>query len=474
MSLRVCMFVYNNFTHDARVLKEAQTLQAAGYAVTVIALRDDHTQPCEDLDGIRVVRVEKDPLHLRLLARLRHVAAAAGRQRNRPAPNRSAQASKKLDRSSLRRSVLHALRRAWVRYGRHLSAWGRHVSDRGIHCLARLVKGGLYDGLKRGLMRFHLPLCFWDYYLRSLRYVDQHPADIYHAHDLNTLPVAYWAGRRHRAKVVYDSHELYLERNTLRPPGRIQKAVLSRCEAFLIRRAAGVITVNESIAKELERRYGVATPTVVMNTPRRISVQEHWSKADSPLRAAAGVPPGNPLLIYSGSITFNRGLEKLIESLIYLPDCYLVLMGYGAAQYKERLQRLAVETGAGPRFSFFGPVAADQVTLYAADADLGVAPIENVCLSYYYCSPNKVFEYLLAGLPVIASDFPELRKVIITHDIGCTFDPADPRSIAQAARTVLGDQQTWDRMRANTATAALSYNWENESQKLLNLYQKMG
>jgi glycosyltransferase involved in cell wall biosynthesis len=235
-----------------------------------------------------------------------------------------------------------------------------------------------------------------------------------------------------------------------------------------------VITVNETIAKELSSRYLVPTPWVVMNAPSMKSPAYITSTGNGKsLRAAIGIGSDLHLILYSGSITFNRGLEKVIESLVYLPDCYLVLMGYGTERYKISLQALAREIGVESRFSFFGPVPSEEVTTYASCADLGIAPIKNACLSYYYCSPNKLFEYILAGVPVIASNFPEMGKVIHKYEIGYTFDPEDSRGIARVIRRVFDNPQHYQKMKQNTITASHAYNWEKESKKLLEIYQTL-
>jgi glycosyltransferase involved in cell wall biosynthesis len=329
----------------------------------------------------------------------------------------------------------------------------------------------IYHACNRTLLAFHAPLCFADFYRRARPLVDADKADIYHAHDLNTLPVAYWYARRHRSRLVYDSHELYTERNSKTPLSPVAKFSWRSMESNLIRKSHAVITVNTSIAKELAKRYKVRVPTVVMNTPPR-TVQPS-PDGNNLLRAALPIAPDQKLLIYSGAVTFNRGLEKVIESLIHLPDCYLVMMGYGIDKYKESLVKIVEKHSLGNRFSFYGPVAPDLVTMYAAGADLGLAPIQNACLSYYLCSPNKLFEYVIAGIPVIASDFPELRDVVSRFQIGVTFDPENPRDIARAADEILRNPEKAAAMRRNTASAADVFNWENESTKLLELYRSL-
>lgn len=452
MPAKVCMFVYNNFLHDTRVLKEARTLVANGYDVTVIAMLDNASMPIEVQCGIRIIRV-KNPiqycisrmkftfLHIKK-GLLKFVSGDAAKQRHQ-----------------------------CIKSGNDANIVQKKYSGE-EKILARgnpLVNNVVNQRLNGLIMAFYKAFCLVDYYIRGCRVAINNPATIYHANDLNTLPVAWFVAKRCGAKLVYDSHELYVEKNMLRPPGRMIKFLLSLLEAFLIRKANAVITVNESIADELSRRYRIKTPTVVMNAPSLAN--KPVKRNANLLREALHVNSDYRLLLYLGLITFNRGLEKMIESLIYLPDCYLVLMGYGTDEYKKQLLEVAQRNRIESRVTFFGPVPPDEVIMYAAGADLGVAPIENSCLSYYYCSPNKVFEYINAGLAVIASDFPELRRVIYQHHIGCTFDPGDPGDIARAVSYVLEDAERWYRMKQNTLAASQCYNWENESKKLLNLYK---
>lgn len=455
MSIKVCMFVYNNFLHDTRVLKEARSLIASGYDVTVLAALDKKSKPFgerEEQQGIKVIRV-KIPIHYRIFCLISEFFLSFKKKQTKYAlegANPSHLPSTAVKNGDTKVAIRNEDRK--LRAGRNVI---RVFQQRFLGILTL----------------FHKLFSFVDYYVRSYRVVTKHHADIYHANDLNTLPIAWWVARKHGAKLVYDSHELYMEKNMIRPPHRIIKFLIGRLEAFLIRRTNAVITVNESIADELSRRYHVSLPTVVMNAPSRTNgiVRSNVNL----LREALNVRQDYRLLLYAGFITFNRGIEKMIQSLTYLPDCYLVFMGYGTEKYKKQLLKIILQSGLESRVAFYGPVPSDEVIRYAAGADLGVAPIENSCLSYYYCSPNKVFEYINAGLAVIASDFPELRKVIYKHDIGCTFDPNDPHDIARAVTYVFEDAERWQRMKQNTIAASQCYNWENESEKLINLYKAL-
>ena len=452
---KVCMFVYNNFMHDSRVQKEAEALGQAGYQVTVIALLDTQTVPKEDRGDVKIVRLDVNPWYRGLLSSFKV-------------------------RAIMYFLSLLSVGTVGIMIGAKTSAWGNMLLVFGVIGVL-IVSTSLFFGIHRSfsrmfrnrLMFFHRQHLFFSYYCSAYKVTAKETHDIYHAHDLNALPVAYLAAKRDKAKLVYDSHELYVERNKLQPSSRLWKFVLRRLESFLARRADAVLTVNESLAEVLAKRYRIPPPTVVMNTPAKLGRPESLPVTKDILRNELSISPDVEVLLYVGRITFNRGLEQVILSLEYLEDCCLVFMGGGDEKYKKSLFSLAKNTGVDHRFFFFGPVPSEKVIYFASGADLGIAAIANSCLSYYYCSPNKLFEYMNAGLPVIASAFPELEKVVLQHQIGLTFDPTSPEDIARAAKEILGDPDRRERMKQNAFKAANSYNWENESKKLLQIYASL-
>jgi len=455
---RVCMCVFNNFTHDSRVLKEASSLVQEGYSVTVLARLDDQTLPRESINGITVKRLCSDPLHLKLIDLIRNISLKKfflnnvkirGHGKDRIAANAGSSESPMRINSVMLKNLYNSV-------------------THGIRYVASKAHSGLKNALVSSLMSFNRPLVILDFNYRIVMSTRGQSYDVFHAHDLNTLMGAYVAAKKQGAKLIYDSHELYLERNRFEPYDRVGKWMRKKVEAYLIRRCDYVITVNDSLARMLADTYKVKLPTVVMNTPSLAAVSPPSDYRS--LRRAIGIPDDYAILLYSGSITFNRGLENLIEALVYLPKCFLVLMGYSHDSYENKLRTIAQKKGVASRLAFFGPVPSSEVTLYASSADLGVAPIENVCLSYYYCSPNKLFEYLLAGLPVIASDFPEMRQIIDEYGVGSTFDPSASGDIARAVTDILEAPEKWKDMKKKTDALASAYNWEKESRKLTHIY----
>ena len=498
------MFVYNNCKHDARVLKEAKTLAMAGYDVTIIAVLDKETKSYEEKDGFHIVRVEKDPIHYRILRAAKNfnllgifktikkllfktssIMTKTSVSKKGLFLNQIQSIYRKIEKIGIRKfykteikrnpgrffatgwfslgiyGIYRPARILWYRYLRKGYYWGIYRPARILWY--RYLRKGYLQGLKRALMSFHKPLSYWDYYMRSFKIISKNPGDIYHAHDLNTLPVAFLAKRRFGGKIIYDSHELYTEISTL---SFFERYFAFLGEKFIIGQADAVITVNESIANELEQRYGICKPTVIMNCPFK---KENLSQSKI-LSQVLNLDKNIKIILYQGGFSPYRGLENLILATRYfLSEYILVLMGWG--KLEKKLKALVRKSHLSNKVYFLNPVPQDVLLEYTASAHIGVIPYQYVNLNNYYTTPNKLFEYINAGIPVVGSNFPELKRIIEGYNIGCTFNPEDPKDIARAICEVLKDPEKYEQMRRNSREAAEIFNWENESKKLLALYR---
>jgi glycosyltransferase involved in cell wall biosynthesis len=396
--LKVCMLVRNPVVRDARVLREAAALASAGHDVTILAIAEKGLPSDEAKGGYRIHRFDPIPRWQRAISR------ALGRSGAPARPNANANAN-----ASLRR-------RPWLR---------TLLYDRAVSMA----------------------------FARAARAI---PADVYHAHDLNMLRPALAAARTNGARVVYDAHEIYPEMNGLTSRERARWAKVERA---LIGGATRVVTVNESVAHELVKRYQIPAPIIVMNVPDPSTVT-------TGTRIASLEGAGTKIL-YIGWIVPGRGLEQAVEALTHLEEGTLVLLGADRHGYGERLTLLAARLGVDDRVAFAGAVPPEDVVGVAARASLGLCTIRNVGLSYYLSLPNKMFEYIHAGLPVVASDFPELRRLVDGFGLGAVCDPDDPRSIAKAIDRVRAER---DRMAEGSRRAAEAFTWSGESQKLLGVY----
>ena len=281
------------------------------------------------------------------------------------------------------------------------------------------------------------------------------PADAYHAHDLNTLEPAAMAAREHGARLVYDAHELYADMTGL---GRGERARWRRLESRLIRRADLVIAPSPSRAEEMVARYGIEEPRVVMNCPPML---QSLDPSASPL---AGLRrEGETLLVYAGGFTPNRGLQSVVRAVELLDGCRLVMLGWGPLE--SELRALASD-----RVTFAGHVDPDEVVPTVAGADIGLAPYLPIGRNNQLAAPNKVFEYLHAGLAVAASDLPDIRRIVDDHDVGTVFDASDPASVVDA---VSGLIPRLDLLKRNARATGALYSWEMQETQLLGAYEAL-
>jgi glycosyltransferase involved in cell wall biosynthesis len=442
--MRIDMFVYNRCTADARVLKEAKTLAEVGHRVRVLAVLDASTPPTEDRDGFRIVRIDRQPLHYRLLRVLRIASGIGGRR-------------------------LAALEEGDG--GTRSTASFARLARPALAPLALVAKG-----IRGLLLSFHKPLMFLDYYWRAYRLVRADPPDALHAHDLNTLPVASALARRLRVPLTYDAHELYPEISTL---SAREASIWRFLERRLARRADHVLTVCDSIATEMERRCSVPRPIVLLNCPASNGASDRSATALAtyPPYNAGKSPEGErepvesePTILYQGGFSPHRGLETLVRSAHGLRRGRIVLMGWG--RLEEALRALIAGEGLEERVTIVDPVPADEVVAHAARATIGVIPYEPVGLNNTFTTPNKLFDYMAAGLPVVASRLPELSRFVEGEEIGVTFTPGDPASLSAAIDRTLTDPAAYDRMRERAREASRRFTWERESRKLLALYER--
>jgi len=195
-------------------------------------------------------------------------------------------------------------------------------------------------------------------------------------------------------------------------------------------------------------------------------------RADGRLRRTAGVEPGARILLYQGGYSRLRGLDILVRAAPLLPEPWvLVMMGWGA--FEQKLRTIASEVDPSGRWIRFIPgVPRDELAIWTADADLGVIPYENVCLNHWFCSPNKLWEYPVAGVPLLVSPFPELAGVVQKWGIGRQIDdPPTPKGIAEAVASI--SEAELATMSANCRVYIEADNWSVYERRLELLYRRL-
>jgi glycosyltransferase involved in cell wall biosynthesis len=290
-------------------------------------------------------------------------------------------------------------------------------------------------------------------------------ADFYHAHDLETLLPAVLASRVRGRPVVYDAHELTSEQGDVRS---LRKAVERWLERRLVPRVDYLITPNAPRAEIYARRCALRNPAVVVrNCPPTLEVR----RTDL-LRQELGVSADTRIVVYHGALIDGRALDNLVTAARAF-DNRIVLVLIGAdSEYSQTVLEPLAQSVSEPRRVYFVPfVEPDRVLDYVASADLGVAIYKNINLNNYLCAPTKLYEYLMVGLPVVTSNFPEMLELLEQYAVGRTFDPDSPASIANAINTFF---ETYPRqgpqIQDAVEKARRRFTWERESQKLIEIF----
>ncbi len=290
--------------------------------------------------------------------------------------------------------------------------------------------------------------------------------DLLYANDSDTLPAVYCVARLRRKALFFDAHELFPE-----VPELVQrpwvKRVWEHIEGFFFPRlqryryGAASTTVCQSIADYYQERYGLSM-RVVRNVPMPYD------------RATVETVPitqrnGRKLLLYQGAVNVGRGVELLVDAMSYLEDCLLLIIGTGDIidAVRERVR----ERGVADRVRVPGRMEPAELRRYTCEADLGMSLLDNTGLSYYYSFPNRIADFAQAHVPVLATDFPEIHRVVCHYRIG-TLLPEAPCTAEQLAGHIRAALQYWQALPSaekelRFAVAAGELNWQHDKEVLL-------
>jgi glycosyltransferase involved in cell wall biosynthesis len=281
------------------------------------------------------------------------------------------------------------------------------------------------------------------------------------AHSLPVLPLAVALARRHRARLIYDTHEL--ETETLAARG-LRRPLLQWLERLLIGRVDGISVVSPGIAEWYRRAYRVGDILVARNLPKVRPGMDHSTRSNR-LREKFGIGPGELLCLYQGVLGPGRRIDHFLRLFAGMPrDRHVVFMGFGP--WQERVQAAAATC---PNIHHFPAVRPEEVLEHTASADVGLCGVENACLSYYLSLPNKLFEFLAVGVPPLVPDFPEMREIVRRHRCGWVVgeDDADwSRAVLELNRDDIEDR------RRQALKAASVLTWDRDEEGLLAWYRR--
>ena len=279
-------------------------------------------------------------------------------------------------------------------------------------------------------------------------------------HHLSVLPVCTAIKVLKHSKLIYDTHEL--ETETVASHG-IRKRLSKILERLLIRFVDETIVVNDSIAQWYKHEYRLKRVWVVRNVP--YNQGENVAKTRI-LREAFGIRDKEIVYLFMGALSQGRGIPLLLDAFSRThPSRHVVFMGF------DHMTSLVQEYAAKyPNIHYHPAVAPSDILKYASGADVGLCLFENTCLNHYLCLPNKVFEYMMAGLPMIVSDFPEMAALVDHHDCGWKV-AVDAEALLALVKTI--DLKEVHAKRANVCGARCHFGWHLEEPTLLEVYRQM-
>ncbi|PYZ92593.1 glycosyl transferase [Salipaludibacillus keqinensis] len=424
MKKNVCMFVWNHFTNDARVMRECTTLSEAGYHVDLIAIHDPNEQNLplfeEFNESFHVHRVKRYPPLLQFLQRTIRFFA--------------------------RRKLLALLPLLIIGFA--LYTFPLMTSLFILMALMTLQPKSRTVWIRSSI------------FMRMVFKGRSRPYDIYHSNDLNTLPQGVLCSkfRFKKKNLIYDSHEVQTSRTGY------DSGIYAKMEGLLLPFVNTMIVENHTRAKYNEEFYGFY-PEVLHNYP--FQVEEEVESA--PLHKELGLPKSEKILLYQGGIQTGRGLDKLVQAMPFIKEGTLVFIGDG--RIKTDLQTQVKKMGLEDRIKFIPKVPLAELPSYTKNAYIGFQVLNNVCFNHYSASSNKLFEYIMAEVPVVACDFPEIKKVVEGEGTGVCVDSHNHEDIAEKVNYLLSNPELVKEMSARCIKAKAIYNWDSEKNTLLTIYK---
>ena len=282
-------------------------------------------------------------------------------------------------------------------------------------------------------------------------------ADLYFAEDLYTLPFVTAIAKLKRAKVYYNSRELYAFLGGLRNRPFLQ-SIVTRVEKFFITKVDLVLTTGEMDSEFIEKFYGIKNTPVIRNIPL---LQTPSAKID--FRKLYNIPDDKLILLYQGVLLEGRGVPMIMRTMVKLTKTVLVILGDG--EQKNNFQKLAQQLNISERVFYTGTIGQRELINYTAGGDVGLSLIENISVSYYHALPNKLFEYIMAGLPVLCSDLPQMKKIVEEYKVGESISVENENNIYFTLKRWSESPELLKSYRNNCLLAAQKLNWQEEYKK---------
>ena len=307
--------------------------------------------------------------------------------------------------------------------------------------------------------------CFYaEYNFRLFLFLMLSKVDILLSNDLDTLAANYIVSRLKRKQLVYDSHEYYTETPELVNRKVVQR-IWKRIERSIFPRLKTIYTVNESIAELFRNKYRVHVD-VIRNLPYRKQYRVDKSREE------LGLPEDKKIILLQGAgINIQRGTEEMIDAMKYIDGALFVIIGGG--DVLSTLKQRVKEKKLSEKVLFIPKMPFSELYQFTVHADIAITLDKDTNINYRFSLPNKLFDYIQAQVPVLASDLVEVKKVVVEYNIGVIIPSHDPHEIAIAANEMLKKTQQYVIWKENLRFAAEELCWEHEEKKLIKIYEHL-
>ena len=305
------------------------------------------------------------------------------------------------------------------------------------------------------------PLFYFFFNFRLYFYLLFNKADALFANDLDTLWANYCASKFKKIPIIYDSHEIFCEVPELQNTP-LKKKIWLRLEKSIVPKLKYCITVNQSIANYFEEKYKTRF-YIVRNIP---TLPQNFKLKP---KQQLGIPTNKKILILQGAgINIDRGAEELVAAMQFVTGAHLFIIGGG--DVFPNLKKLLTELNLTDKITVKDKMSKSELLQFTYNADMGISIDKDTNLNYHFSLPNKVFDYIQAGLPLLASSLPEIKNIILRYNIGCFIDKHEPKHIAEKINLMLTspDYALW---KQNTLKANQENSWENEKKYLSELLE---
>lgn len=305
------------------------------------------------------------------------------------------------------------------------------------------------------------PFFYAEFNFRLFLYLISHKADLLYANDLDTLLPNYLTQKLRRKAIIFDSHEYFTDTPELANRQGV-KMIWKGIEKFILPKLTEMITVNDSLAEIFRMEYSLKVH-VVRNIPL-------LRKSENANPEIYNKQAEKIILIQGAGLNIDRGLEELVEAMQWVENAKLFIVGDG--DVIPSLKRKVIKTTLQQNIIFIPKQRPEKLYNYTKNADLGISFDKETNLNYKYSLPNKIFDYMHAGLPVLASPLVEIKKIIDRYKIGECIENHEPKHIAEKINALLNNSEKLLQYRANCLKASKELNWENEKSGLIHILEK--